>query len=173
MRTEITTTNNIPDELRTVAEAKLAANINKSGGSDACWPWTAGTRQFGHGQIQFNGRNWLPHRLAFILENGPISNNLCVLHRCDHPPCCNPRHLFTGTRKDNSEDMVAKGRWTKRFHHRGVTHANAGLTDDQVREIRSLYTTKKWTQTSLAKRFGISQSSVSYIILRRHWAHIQ
>ena len=34
--------------------------------------------------------------------------DLC--HRCDNPPCCNVRHLFIGTRHDNVQDMILKGR---------------------------------------------------------------
>jgi len=42
--------------------------------------------------------------------NGPISDGLWVLHRCDNPPCCRPDHLFLGTPADNTADMIAKGR---------------------------------------------------------------
>lgn len=49
------------------------------------------------------------HRTAFILTFGnPLNPVIC--HHCDNPSCCNPWHLFSGTRKDNFKDMVSKGR---------------------------------------------------------------
>lgn len=56
------------------------------------------------------------HRIAHALFNGPIED-LCVLHACDNPPCCNPAHLRTGTIADNQRDMANKGRGRK-----GRTH---------------------------------------------------
>jgi len=36
---------------------------------------------------------------------------MLVLHHCDVKDCCNPKHLFLGTHKDNAQDMIEKGRW--------------------------------------------------------------
>ena len=47
---------------------------------------------------------------AWGLRYGPISEGLCVLHRCDNPGCCNPNHLFVGTQRRNIEDRDSKGR---------------------------------------------------------------
>jgi hypothetical protein len=38
-----------------------------------------------------------------------------VLHHCDNPPCINPDHLYIGTKKDNTQDMTARGRDRGRF----------------------------------------------------------
>lgn len=53
------------------------------------------------------------HRLAYQLERGPIAKGLHVLHRCDTPNCCNPRHLFLGKAAENMRDMARKDRGTK------------------------------------------------------------
>lgn len=69
-----------------------------------------GASRSGHRRIWFEGRMRLAHRVAWMITNGPIPDGLCVLHRCDNPPCVNPAHLFLGTVQDNNADRDAKGR---------------------------------------------------------------
>ena len=75
-----------------------------------CLEWTGYTRAFGYGQLMVDGKCVGTHRVAWTLANGPIPDGICVLHRCDNPPCCEPAHLFLGTAADNTADMIAKGR---------------------------------------------------------------
>lgn len=78
-----------------------------------CWLWTASTKN-GYGQINLGrrGRDRIryAHRLMWLLVRGRIPRGLCVLHACDTRTCVRPRHLFLGTKRTNSQDMVAKGR---------------------------------------------------------------
>lgn len=67
-------------------------------------------------------RKGYAHRLAWVQAYGPIPDGLSVLHTCDTRACVNPEHLFLGTHKDNTLDMVAKGRhWNQ-----GKTHCKSG-----------------------------------------------
>lgn len=75
-----------------------------------CWLWTKGRMPFGYGAIVVNGKTKLAHRVSYEAHVGPIPSGLCVLHRCDVPPCVNPEHLFLGTQLDNMRDKIAKGR---------------------------------------------------------------
>lgn len=90
----------------TSTEARFWAKVDKTGD---CWVWTAATNPKGYGQFYVEGMR-LAHRVSWILAHGPIPDDLCVLHRCDHPPCVNPAHLFLGTYADNNHDRDAKGR---------------------------------------------------------------
>jgi hypothetical protein len=42
--------------------------------------------------------------------NGPVPSGMLILHKCDVRGCVNPDHLFLGTAKDNTRDMMTKGR---------------------------------------------------------------
>lgn len=76
-----------------------------------CWEWQGYRRRSGHGQIgDESGRLVGTHRVAYEFFNGPIPDGMVVMHSCDNPPCCNPRHLSLGTQADNLHDMFRKGR---------------------------------------------------------------
>ena len=55
------------------------------------------------------------HRVVWEHHNGPIPEGMIVLHMCDNPPCVEITHLSLGTPKDNSLDMISKGRGRAQF----------------------------------------------------------
>lgn len=91
-----------------------------------------------------------------------------MLHTCDNRACVNPEHLFLGTHRENSADMVRKGR-----NHTpptaGEQHGEAKLTDDAVREIRR----SSLTGRALAAQFGVSESAISLVRRGKAWTHIR
>lgn len=91
-----------------------------------CLEWT-GKRHKGYGVTTF-GRNStvFTHRKVWMLTFGAIPAGLCVLHRCDNPPCCNPDHLFLGTALDNARDRTAKGRGGGEKFRALTTHCKHG-----------------------------------------------
>jgi hypothetical protein len=95
--------------------------VNKSG---ECWLWNGSTNHGGYGQTYMKYRPVSAHRLAWTLEYGPIPDGAWVLHRCDTRNCVRPEHLFLGTPKDNTQDMLAKGR--HRNQHHSKTHCPHG-----------------------------------------------
>ena len=134
------------------------------GEAQACWLWTAYVHPIGYGVYSHATR---AHRLAWYLTHGPIPPGMWVLHRCDNKRCCNPAHLFLGTRQDNIDDAVRKQRmcW-------GERRANAKLTEAQAREIQKLYSSGQLKQRQIARRFGIHQCNVSRIINGKRWPHL-
>ena len=74
-----------------------------------CWIWTGAAGRYGKFAIT-PGNACDAHRASWILHNGTIPNGMRVLHRCDVPLCVNPAHLFLGSAKENTLDMIQKGR---------------------------------------------------------------
>lgn len=137
--------------------------------TDECWEWTRGTDNFGYGLFRWGGRKQLrTHRLAYILTYGD-TKTLCVLHRCDNPPCCNPAHLFLGTRADNVADRHTKGRDSQTF---GAANHRAKLTDMDVRAICSIHAQGGITFAGLAAQYGVSSSTISRVVRRLRWTHV-
>ncbi len=133
-----------------------------------CWLWTASTSK-GYGQLS-RGTGLSPykaHRLSWELHRGPIPEGMDMLHKCDTPSCVNPDHLFVGTAKDNVDDMDSKGRRVN-AQPKGVAHWQSKLTDDEVRAIRAATE----SQRAIGRQFGVHQTLVSLIKLRKIWKHV-
>jgi hypothetical protein len=127
-----------------------AAYVDKSGGADACWPWTGSLSKLGYGQFGINGGSVQAHRAAYEFAFGPFPQHLKILHRCDNRACQNPHHLRHGTQADNIADMVSKNRhrWSK-------------LT---IKQMETIYADKR-PKTQIAADYGISYGAVRRIKL--------
>lgn len=138
------------------------------GGPDGCWEWQGHRQSRGYGIIGVNRKQVLTHRLSWELANGPIPDGKNVCHKCDNPPCVNPRHLFIGTQADNMADKSKKGRAGALA---GEKHPRSKLTEMDVKCIRYLLSIG-YTQQEIADKFNISQSNVNSINLRQLWKHV-
>jgi hypothetical protein len=131
-----------------------------------CWEWQGCTTRCGYGRIGKGRDGWeATHRVAWKLTHGD-TGDLYVLHSCDNPPCCNPDHLFLGTPKDNTQDMMQKGRHR---NAKGDAHPSSTLTDAQVGEMRALYPTTVHTFRELGALYGVSKEQARRVVrgLRR------
>lgn len=136
-----------------------------NGAPDECWEWQGATNgRYGKFAVKIRGtrrsRMFYAHRKAWELANDErVPPGMEVCHSCDNPMCCNPAHLWVGTRKQNMEDMVAKGR-----NQAGEGHHRARVSDAEVDQIRLLANDPEMTGRSLAARFGVSPTTVSRIV---------
>lgn len=134
-------------------------NIQKL--DNGCWEWKNYRDKDGYGQFFINKRPSIPaHRACWILFIGKIPKGICVLHKCDNPPCVNPEHLYLGTHKDNAEDRKLKDRGVK-----GEKVNTNILTKEQVIYIRKSFRNRH----ELATLFGVTYSTISDIINFRSW----
>lgn len=151
-------------------------HVDKTRGE--CWIWTAHKSRSGYGTFwmpESDGKpetNVRAHRLSWILTNGPIPDDLCVLHKCDNRACVNPGHLFLGTNQDNTDDMIAKGRKGYPNPKRGEESSVSVLTTEQVIEIKRLLTSTNLLCSEIASQMGIARHSVYNIKLNRGWDHV-
>ena len=138
-------------------------------GENECWQWEKTNNNHGYGTLTINGRTRYAHRLAYELSYGPIPAGLDVMHDCDNPACINPNHLRVGTRSQNMADCHARGRSRIPAPSlRGEANGAAKLTASAVDEIRRLLA-EGMTQRSVGERFGVSQSTISKIKMRKAW----
>lgn len=138
------------------------------GNPNECWPWDASIGGPGYGTLYWRGGYENAHTLAWRLGVGPIPDGLCVLHHCDHRPCCNYiKCLFLGTRADNVADMIAKGRGG----NRGSTNGQAKLTEDDVLVIRNRIASGE-RHGSIAVDYAIDPSVISHIKRGHLWSHV-
>jgi len=139
---------------------------------DDCWLWSGSVNKKGYGS--FNpGRKYkyaskIAHRYAHLYGNGYLDLDLMVCHKCDTPGCCNPSHLWQGTAKENSMDMVEKGRSCM-----GDKQGLTTLSNLDVLAIKACLSCGRFEQKELAKKFCISQQAVSRINTGKDWSHIK
>jgi len=73
--------------------------------NSGCWLWIDKIDKDGYGEM----RSHRAHRFSFELYKGQIPEGLYILHKCNIPSCVNPDHLYPGTAKDNSRDLMLTG----------------------------------------------------------------
>lgn len=140
--------------------------------SSSCWLWQGPPVKDGYGRLQFDGKLMLAHRVAFILSGGKFpqkkpstKHGWVVMHSCDTPLCCNPKHLICGSQADNITDRFRKGR---DGNHKGEAHGRAKLTEKDVLAIRASVENGAY----LAMQYNVTRTTICSIRHRKLWKHI-
>mgnify|MGYP001571269346 CR=1 FL=1 len=180
-----------------VREDEIWQNIGPPTPLTGCQYWTRGLLDTGYGSVRYHGRNFGAHRLAFMLYWGvSLPSWLCVLHTCDNRPCCNPDHLWIGTKADNNRDAKEKGRMATGGKHGSYTHpenrprgekhglrrdptraargervGSAKLREAQVKEIRARLAHGE-KQRPLAREYGVRLWTIQRINRGLTWKHL-
>lgn len=153
-----------PNEL---CESLLMDRVEVATDGSDCWLWFGYRTSLGYGRVLSHRKSYLTHRLAMhLFRDFDLSSKLCVLHRCDNPPCCNPDHLFVGTVLDNTRDMWRKGRGPK--HPTGENAYTAKLTHASVLKIFKLLD-EGMEQKKIAAMFNISRCHVTELKQGLYW----
>lgn len=151
-------------EKEEIIRQRFFSKIQKT---ETCWLWQASKNPHGYANVTTykNGKSFMAigSRVAWELFRGPIPEGLCVLHTCDIRHCVNPDHLFLGTKRDNSNDMIKKGR-ARHNGLKGPSNPNSKLTWKQARQIRHLYATGDFSQRFLGEIYHLSLATIQDVL---------
>lgn len=165
---------------------KLFLTHFEFGDNDECWEWqgTTDSKDYGKFKWKDKGINYA-HVASYVFFIGERGTKL-VCHSCDNPPCVNPYHLFLGSYKQNTDDMIIKGRWRGgrpkrkrlRRHHTyrpdlhinvGENHGLAKLTWKKVYKIRRKYASGKYSYGKIARIYKVGVVTIFDVIKYRTW----
>lgn len=135
----------------------LLENCTRQSGGCILWPFKVNDWGYGTSHYYRDGKRGgiSAHRLAWIIANGEIPEDLQVRHKCDVPRCVNVKHLELGTAQDNANDKLLRGKNPYK------------LNDEEIGWILG-YREMGWSYRKIAKELDISASSVSRVINNAH-----
>lgn len=113
-----------------------------------CWLWLAYKTKKGYGKFYLNGHNHRAHRVAYYLTHGKWPQHQ-ALHTCDNPSCVRPSHIYDGTPKQNTKDMMSRNRQNN----------STKLSNEDVLTMRKLFS-QGVKCGPLAIQFNVTESWV-------------
>ena len=150
----------IPEEFLSIKD-KLKSKLKET--ETGCHEWTGALAPSGYGYItasrkwRLKNRYFRTHRVFYFLEIGIQPGELLVLHACDNPPCCNPKHLFLGTNADNSLDCVLKGR---KYRPAAFEYSTV-VTKEVFEDLKIEYQSTGMSINKIAKKYNINPATIS------------
>jgi len=134
--------------------------------NEGCWDWNGAIHHSGYTQMKI-GKQIGGHVVSYMVHHGKIEKGLSVCHKCDNKRCTNPDHLFLGTYKENSQDMVKKKR-----HCYGEKNYFAKLLNKEVIEIKKLLT-REISIAEIARIYNVSHACIYSIKSKKTWNLIE
>lgn len=108
------------------------------------------------------------HRLILAAFVGPCPDGMEGCHNDGNPSNNRLDNLRWDTHQNNMMDSWNNGRESLK----GSRNGKAKMTEDTVREIKSLLKLGKFTQKEIAIRFFVSQPTINNIARGKNWTHV-
>lgn len=120
--------------------------MDQTSWEDGCLVFTGSTTPAGYGKLGTKDGMTTAMKVVWEHHNGPVPKGMLVRHTCDNPPCVSIEHLIIGTPKNNTWDMMLRGRSPR-----------TAFTPDQVRAIRA----DPRVQQVIANEYMVNQTTIS------------
>lgn len=114
------------------------SKVDRSGGEDACWIWTAHRDGRGYGRFESTAA----HRVAYRISIGPIPQGLTIDHLCRNKGCVNPAHLEPVTNAENQRRAAEAQTHCKYGHEFTPENTYRNPSRPNVRHCRACSTTR-------------------------------
>lgn len=137
---------------------RLLRNIERVG---TCWLWTGSKDRDGYGVLTIGRKQFRANRISYSEFKGS-PDGMLVCHTCDQPSCINPEHLFLGSPRDNTQDMIKKGRKSVASGERHPLTKIPPSHHPRIRALREGGATLK----EIACEYGVSFQLISDICNR-------
>jgi hypothetical protein len=160
-------------------KAVFDAQVDRS--PEGCHRWIGVLNPNGYGlfRVFTVGKNTGAHRVSWALANGRMpKKGFVIMHSCDNPICVNPKHLSEGTFSQNTKDAWTRGRVKSPML---LPHVRKKISGEQnvwsvLKESEVLVIIQELAKGSraapLARRFGVSTSTISAIKSGDKWAYL-
>ena len=146
-----------PSKFQSEAKRRIEERVTVT--SSGCWEWGLKCRPNGYARVTFKRRSWYAHRLSFAAFGGVLIDGMDICHKCDNRKCANPRHLFQGTRADNMQDAVAKGRQAKGFD---LPQSKLSDSDKDAITARAI---EGESYAAICVDYGVSRTAINRVAL--------
>lgn len=137
---------------------KFLSNIDQKDGE--CWTWKLCFNTGGYGSFRrASGATEQAHVYSYALHNNKLSKygkpqvSGLILHKCGNRKCCNPKHLYEGSYKDNARDSIEHGTFVS---------ATVKLSYSDIIKLQQ----SGASQVDIAKVANVTQSGISRFISR-------
>lgn len=120
----------------------------------------------GYCYIRQNYRQIRAHRHIYQECFGEIKRGLVVRHKCDVRNCINPEHLELGTSKENTHDIISRGRWAL-----GEKSGTNKITSEEARKIKILIRDGK-RNYEIMNLLNVTNDIVGKIRRNKTWKHV-